>query len=45
MKDLQTVSEGIPRLLWKGPGIHLTDVPAAAFSHLPEAVVQPRQVR
>jgi hypothetical protein len=42
LESLQTISPGIPRLLWKGPGIHLTDVPAAAFSHLPETVVQPR---
>ena len=41
LETLETVSPGIPRLLWKGPGIHLTDVPAAAFSHEPDAIVRP----
>jgi hypothetical protein len=40
LESLQTVSPSIPRLLWKGPGIHLTDVPAAAFSHLPATVIE-----
>ena len=33
VEALNTASEGAPRLLWEGPGVVLTDVPAAAFSH------------
>lgn len=30
-EGLHSVSQGVPRLLWEGPGIHLTDIPDAAF--------------
>jgi hypothetical protein len=33
VEALNTASEGAPRLLWEGPGLTLTDVPASAFSH------------
>jgi hypothetical protein len=32
VEALHTASQGPPRLLWEGPGISLTDVPAAAYS-------------
>jgi hypothetical protein len=34
LEGLHSVSEGEPRLLWEGPSLPLTDVPAAAYSHL-----------
>jgi len=34
LEGLHSVSEGSPRLLWEGPGLPLSDVPAEAFSHL-----------
>ena len=33
LEGLHSVSQGVPRLLWEGPGLPLTDVPPAAFSH------------
>ena len=33
LEGLHSVSQGSPRLLWEGPALPLTDVPAAAFSH------------
>ncbi|MGA9063159.1 MAG: PKD domain-containing protein [Terracidiphilus sp.] len=33
VEALNTASKGAPRLLWEGPGLTLTDVPAAPFSH------------
>jgi hypothetical protein len=33
VEELHVASQGPPRLLWEGPGLPLTDVPAAAFSH------------
>jgi hypothetical protein len=33
LETLQTMSEGTARLLWDGPGIGLTDVPAKALTH------------
>jgi len=36
VEALNTATEGAPRLLWEGPGLRLTDVPAAAFSHTAE---------
>jgi len=33
LEALEGASQQAPRLLWEGPGIRLTDVPAAAFSH------------
>jgi PKD domain len=33
VEALNTATEGAPRLLWEGPGVTLTDVPAGAFSH------------
>ncbi|MGA3345405.1 MAG: PA14 domain-containing protein [Terracidiphilus sp.] len=36
LEGLHSVSQGAPRLLWEGPGLPLTDVPAAAYSHFRE---------
>ncbi len=33
VEDLHFASQGAPRLLWEGPGLPLSEVPAAAFSH------------
>ena len=33
LEGLHSASEGEPRLLWEGPGLPLTDVPPAAYSH------------
>jgi hypothetical protein len=32
VEALHSISQGPPRLLWEGPGLPLTDVPASAFS-------------
>ncbi len=32
VESLHSLSQGPPRLLWEGPGLPLTDVPASAFS-------------
>ena len=42
LEALESMSRGSPRLLWEGPGIGLTDVPAGALIHSSEATVQPR---
>lgn len=34
VEGLHSASQGPPRLLWEGPSLPLTDVPAGAFSHL-----------
>ena len=34
VEGLHASSQGEPRLLWEGPGLPLTEVPAAAYSHL-----------
>jgi hypothetical protein len=39
LEGLHSVSQGSPRLLWEGPGLPLTDVPPAAFSHPRQDVV------
>jgi hypothetical protein len=39
LEGLHTMSQGSPRLLWEGPTLPLTDVPAAAFSHLRQDTV------
>ncbi|MGD1106201.1 MAG: PKD domain-containing protein [Terracidiphilus sp.] len=36
VEALNTATEGAPRLLWEGPGLTLTDVPAGFFSHTAE---------
>ena len=33
LEGLHSASQGSPRLLWEGPGLPLTDVPTAAYSH------------
>ena len=33
LEGLHSVSQGVPRLLWEGPGLPLTAVPPAAYSH------------
>jgi len=40
LEGLHSVSQGVPRLLWEGPGLPLIDVPAAAFSHLRQDAVK-----
>ena len=39
LEGLHSVSQGAPRLLWEGPGLPLTDVPPAAYSHLRQDAV------
>ena len=39
VEGLHSVSEGSPRLLWEGPALPLTDVPAAAYSHRNDSTV------
>lgn len=34
VEGLHIASQGPPRLLWEGPSLPITDVPAAAYSHL-----------
>jgi PA14 domain/PKD domain len=34
IEGLHYASQGTPRLLWEGPGLRVTDVPAAAFRHV-----------
>ena len=34
LEGLHSVSQGDPRLLWEGPGLHLADVPDSAFRHI-----------
>ncbi len=34
VEELHEASQAAPRLLWEGPSIPMTDVPAAAFTHL-----------
>jgi PA14 domain len=33
LEGLHSASQGPPRLLWEGPSLPITDVPAAAYSH------------
>jgi hypothetical protein len=40
LEGLHSVSQGSPRLLWEGPGLPVTDVPPAAYSHLRQDTVQ-----
>jgi hypothetical protein len=40
VEALHTASQGPPRLLWEGPGISLTDVPAAAYSMLRQDTIR-----
>jgi hypothetical protein len=42
LEALESMSRGSPRLMWQGPGIGLTDVPAGALSHSTETTLQPR---
>jgi hypothetical protein len=40
VEALHEVSQGPPRLLWEGPGLPITDVPAAAYSQTREDVMR-----
>jgi hypothetical protein len=40
VEGLHSVSQGAPRLLWEGPGLPLTDVPAAAFGRVRQDAVR-----
>jgi hypothetical protein len=40
LEGLHSASKGAPRLLWEGPGLPLTDVPLAAYSHPRQDVVK-----
>jgi hypothetical protein len=42
IEALESVSPEAPRLLWEGPEIHLSDVPASALTHRNENSVEPR---
>jgi hypothetical protein len=39
LEGLHFASQGTPRLLWEGPGLHLTEVPPAAYSHSTQDVL------
>jgi hypothetical protein len=39
VEGLHSVSHGVPRILWEGPGLPMTDVPPAAYFHLRGDVV------
>jgi hypothetical protein len=39
LEGLHSASQGEPRLLWEGPALPLTDVPAAAYSELKQDLV------
>lgn len=41
VEGLHSASEGTPRLLWEGPGLTLSDVPSAAFTHSTGIVAVP----
>lgn len=41
VEGLHSVSEGVPRVLWEGPSLPLTDVPAEAYSHMRVDTVSP----
>lgn len=43
VEALHTASQGPPRLLWEGPGLQMTDVPDAAYSHLRQDTVGIRE--
>jgi hypothetical protein len=34
IEGLHVVSQGVPRVLWEGPSLPLTDIPPAAYGHL-----------
>ena len=39
LEGLHSASDGVPRLLWEGPGLQLTEVPSAVYSHFrPDAI-------
>jgi hypothetical protein len=41
LEGLHFASEGPPRVLWEGPSLPLTDVPADAYSHVrPDAITR-----
>jgi hypothetical protein len=40
LEGLHSASQGSPRLMWEGPGLPLTDVPTAAYSHPRQDVVK-----
>jgi hypothetical protein len=33
LEGLHSASPGVPRLLWEGPALPLTDVPPSAYTH------------
>jgi len=39
VEELHQASDGPPRLLWEGPSLPITDVPAAAFTHPREDIL------
>ena len=52
LEGLHTASEGVPRVLWEGPGLRQTDVPPGAYSRpmqdsvtIPEPVKTTKKVR
>lgn len=40
VEALHSASDGEPRLLWEGPGLPITDVPASAYSRLRHDIVR-----
>lgn len=41
VEGLHTRSENMPRILWEGPSLPLTDVPPQVYLHLTQAAVKP----
>jgi len=39
LEGLHSISQGVPRLMWEGPGLPLTEVPAVAYSHVGQDAV------
>ncbi len=39
LEGLHSESRGVPHLLWEGPSLPLTEIPAAAYSHVQQGAV------
>ena len=42
LEGLHSESRGVPHLLWEGPSLPLTEIPAAAYSHVRQGAVTQR---
>ena len=46
LEGLHTASQGVPRVMWEGPGLRLTDVPAGAYNRpMQDSVTTPAPVK